>query len=65
MSEKTARRKLAARTGERGTMPGVRITLTGEETGDVVTEDRQQSHGVGTKEASGQAAGKWGQLWRR
>ncbi|MFF5019537.1 hypothetical protein [Streptomyces sp. NPDC001165] len=36
-SETTARRQFSTWVGERGTMPGARITLTDEETGTVLT----------------------------
>jgi hypothetical protein len=36
-SEKTARRQFATWIGERGSMPGVRITLVDEATGAVLT----------------------------
>ncbi|MFF4044981.1 hypothetical protein [Streptomyces sp. NPDC001816] len=36
-SETTARRQFSAWVGERGSLPGARITLTDEETGTVLT----------------------------
>lgn len=45
-SEETARRQWTAWTGERGSMPGARITLVDEETGDVLASWPEESPGV-------------------
>lgn len=44
--EATARRQWTAWIGERGSMPGARITLTDEETGETLASWPEESPGV-------------------